>query len=160
MPVPRVQAKLTLRLPREDLDFLQEYAVAHELSVVEVIARHLSQLRDQGGEAADLAGVPKPRGASAALRVRFDQLVEEWREATRFISSLTDMMTHPAYQRIIGMGAAAVPLLLEELRHQPDHWFWALQSITGENPVPEEARGDIEGMGAAWLSWGQRHGYC
>jgi hypothetical protein len=26
-------------------------------------------------------------------------------------------------------------LILQDLEQQPDHWFWVLRSITGENPV-------------------------
>jgi hypothetical protein len=26
-------------------------------------------------------------------------------------------------------------LILQDLKQQPDHWSWALRSITGENPV-------------------------
>jgi hypothetical protein len=59
---------------------------------------------------------------------------------------------HPAYQQIIGLGPAGVPLLLRELEREPDHWFWALRAITGEDPVPEEARGRLREMAAAWLS--------
>ena len=65
-------------------------------------------------------------------------------------------MLHPAYQRIIGMGWAVVPLLLNELQRQPDHWFWALQAITGEEP----ARGTetLQAAAEAWLNWGREPG--
>ena len=36
--------------------------------------------------------------------------MQEWKEATAFTSSATAMAMHPAYQRIIGMGDAALPL--------------------------------------------------
>jgi hypothetical protein len=54
----------------------------------------------------------------------------------------------------IGMGWSAVPLILEEMRREPDQWFWALEAITEENPVPAEALGKVR---AIWryraLSW-------
>jgi hypothetical protein len=62
------------------------------------------------------------------------------------------------YQRIIGMGMPAVPLILDELRRQPDQWFWALEAITEENPVPPEAAGIVAEMARAWIEWGERHG--
>jgi len=65
----------------------------------------------------------------------------------------------PSYQRIIGMGLAAVPLLLEELSREPDHWFWALEAITEENPVPREAAGNVPLMAKAWVEWGKQHGF-
>lgn len=159
MPQPRVPTKLTLRLPREDLDFLERYAAAHGLSVMEVISRHLSELRDREGATVGVASGPANREDPDQTRAQFEKLAQDWHQATRFVSSLTDMIAHPAYQRIIGMGFAVVPLILERLRLEPDHWFWALKSITGEDPVPAEARGDVTAMGAAWLAWGRRQGY-
>ena len=66
---------------------------------------------------------------------------------------------HPAYQEIIGMGERAVPLLLAELRREPDDWFWALHAITGANPVPAASRGNARTMAEAWLRWGAENGY-
>jgi len=57
------------------------------------------------------------------------------------------------------MGKAALPLLLAELRHEPDDWFWALHAITGANPVPAESRGNLQVMAEAWLQWGLDQGY-
>jgi len=61
------------------------------------------------------------------------------------------MASHSAYEQIIEMGWAVVPLLLDELRRKPDHWFIALERITGANPVPAECEGKIEKMAAAWV---------
>ena len=66
---------------------------------------------------------------------------------------------HPAYQQIIGMGPAAIPWLLAELEREPDHWFWALKSITMVDPVSADERGDIHKMAQAWLKWGKDRGY-
>ena len=85
------------------------------------------------------------------------ELAEEWRIGTRFTSSLTEMIAHPAYQQIIAIGLPALPFLLAELQRAPDHWFWALGKITGENPVPDSDSGDLEKMTAAWLDWGRRN---
>ena len=93
------------------------------------------------------------------LKRIFSVLAEEWRRDVIFTSSITDMVMHPAYQRIIGMGPVAVPLLLKELEREPDHWFWALRAITGENPVSPEQRGKLDDMTEAWLSWGREKGY-
>jgi hypothetical protein len=75
------------------------------------------------------------------------------------MSSITDMVLLPSYQRIIGLGSGAIPLLLAELERKPDHWFWALQAITGEDPVPAASRGNLIEMSAAWLAWGRQRGY-
>jgi hypothetical protein len=55
--------------------------------------------------------------------------------------------------------AAAVPLLLEELQRDPDQWFWALEAITQENPVPPQAAGKVRPMAEEWVAWGKRQGY-
>jgi len=60
------------------------------------------------------------------------------------------------YQQIIGMGEAVVPLLLEELQREPDQWFWALEAITQENPVPPESAGKVRPTAEAWAAWGKR----
>jgi hypothetical protein len=98
------------------------------------------------------------RGHGLALQQRFQELVDQWKEATLLLSSITDMAMHPAYQQIIGMGQAALPLLFAELRREPDHWFWALQAITGVNPVPVQYRGDTTRMTQAWLAWADQQG--
>ena len=72
------------------------------------------------------------------------------------------MATCLSYQRVIGMGEKAIPLILRQLENEgddPDHWFWALQAITREDPVPEDARGDMKEMARAWLDWAYMAGY-
>ena len=93
------------------------------------------------------------------LRAEFHSLAERWRQETGMHSSIPKIAMHPAYQRIIGMGEKAVPLILQELQNQPDHWFWALNTITGENPIPPEAAGNIRLMTEAWLEWGKKKGH-
>jgi hypothetical protein len=39
--------KLTIRLPKQNLDFVKHYAAEHHLTVTEVIDRYLSRLRQQ-----------------------------------------------------------------------------------------------------------------
>ncbi len=94
-----------------------------------------------------------------ALTQKFNQLAAAWRRETALKSSVTAIAMHPAYQQIIGMGEQALPLIFHQLQTEPDHWFWALQAITGENPVPDENAGDLEAMAKDWLDWGKRHNY-
>ena len=44
---------------------------------------------------------------------------------------------------------------ITELKREADHWFWALEAITAENPIPEEAAGKVGEMAAAWIERGQ-----
>src|SRR5438132_14031200 len=56
------------------------------------------------------------------LEKAFEELANQWRADTAFLSSVSKMATHPAYQQIIEMGPAVVPLILRELERGPDHW--------------------------------------
>ena len=89
----------------------------------------------------------------------FRDLADTWRRETGALSSITVKSMHPAYQSIVGMGPKAVPLILRELQRKPDHWFWALTFITGEDPVPREDAGDIRKMTEAWLELGRQRGW-
>lgn len=86
-------------------------------------------------------------------------LAKEWREATRFQSSLTHITEHPTYRAIVQLGEEVVPVLLRELQRRPEPWFAALREITGADPVRPEQRGDMRAMAEAWLGWGRAHGF-
>jgi len=91
---------------------------------------------------------------------KFDRLAAQWKKDVFLLSKISAKVLHSAYQKIIGMGPVAVPLILKDLRENgPNHWFWALQAITEENPVPEGLVGNIAGMTEAWLQWGNNKGY-
>lgn len=94
-----------------------------------------------------------------SLRERFIRLTSAWKMAAALESSSRTIAMHPAYQRIIGMGAAALPLILDDLYRSPDHWFWALSAISGENPVKPDHRGNLKLMTEDWLEWGAKKGY-
>jgi hypothetical protein len=57
------------------------------------------------------------------------------------------------------MGPAVVPLLLRDLEENRTHWFCALREITGANPIPGPAAGNITQMVEAWLQWARKNGY-
>jgi len=94
-----------------------------------------------------------------SVRNRFSELVKRWKASQGNVSSVSRMIDHSAYKEIIRMGEAAIPLLLDELRREPDHWFPALQAITEENPVPKAKWGKLQQMADSWIKWGQDHGY-
>jgi len=105
-----------------------------------------------------VSSVPHTPEANA-LAQRFQDLSVRWRRETALQSSVNAIAMHPAYQQIIGLGKPALPLIFQELRREPDHWFWALGAITGENPVPDDHAGDLEAMADDWLSWAHTYGY-
>lgn len=95
----------------------------------------------------------EPQRLVSPARQQFDKLVTKWHEETNHLSSLTDIVLNFNYQRIIGMGPAALPFIFEELRRNGGHWFWALRAITGEDPVAPQDRGSMLSMKNAWLEW-------
>ncbi len=89
---------------------------------------------------------------------RFRSLAQQWRTETQWLSSSTEIAMHPAYQAIIGMGAEVLPMILDDLRHNSGHWYWALKAISNEDPVVPRDRGSIKKMKSAWLEWGHTKG--
>lgn len=98
--------------------------------------------------------IPRP-----SLRDRFRKLADQWKDDSRFLSNSAQMAMLRPYQQIIGLGEPAVPFILEELRRETDHWFWALEAITQENPVLPQDAGRVEKMAEAWIEWGVREGH-
>lgn len=96
---------------------------------------------------------------SDELRSEFTRLVKSWKTGHHRGFDVAQMVEHPAYQRIIEMGDQAVPLILEELEREIDHWFPALRQLTGASPVPEESKGNLTKMRDAWLGWGRGEEY-
>lgn len=94
-----------------------------------------------------------------SLEAELKQLAADWKRTRGVASSIARLAMLPPYQRIVGKGRDAIPFLLRELTREPDHWFWALTAITGENPVPEQAEGDLQAMARAWIAWGTARGY-
>ena len=93
----------------------------------------------------------------------FQQFAQQWRAERGATSSLTEIFLSPGYQRIIAMGENAIPLILRQIEREgdnPDHWGWALHIITGEDPVPPEAIGDVVQIARAWLAWAKGRYYA
>jgi hypothetical protein len=100
---------------------------------------------------------PEIRIRAEGLRVEFETLARQWHRDTRHLSQISKQITHPAFLRIIGMGEAAIPLILEALRDKPAHWFTALRATANTDPSqpddpPSQAR-------EAWIAWGVSRGY-
>lgn len=90
---------------------------------------------------------------------RFRAACERWRNETAGRATITQRAMHPAYQEIIGLGKPAIPLILDELSHELDDWFWALKAITLADPVPPKDRGAMARMRDWWLEWGREQGF-
>ncbi|HDR9081973.1 TPA: hypothetical protein QDA98_004604 [Burkholderia vietnamiensis] len=94
----------------------------------------------------------------ADIETEFNSLVQTWKNETKLSSLAGDMVFHPAYQRIIGMGPRVLPLVLRELEKSGGHWFHALEMLTGESPIASEDRGKMRKMAQTWLDWGRSKG--
>lgn len=100
------------------------------------------------------------RFENAAARL-FYREASKWKGDTMHWSSVTKMIAHPSYLRIVGLGrkfrqGEIERLILEELQNEPDYWFDALAAITGEDPVgPND---DFDAAVNAWLQWGRENG--
>jgi len=92
------------------------------------------------------------------LEREFERLACLWLEETKYISSINDIISHPAHMRMIGMGPQVIPWILKRLAGNSELWFWALGFITGEDPITEDIRGNVQAMRRAWLNWGQKNG--
>lgn len=101
-----------------------------------------------------------PKRPTQEEKATFELLAQTWKRERGPSSFVRDLTQHPAYQQIVSMGPPVVSLLLEELEHNPDHWFLALRTITGQNPVLSEHRGDLDAMANDWIAWGKSKGYC
>jgi hypothetical protein len=110
-----------------------------------------------------MSAVPakQPSGPSPAETVedRFRRLEATWLAEVGHSSSSTVLRGHPAFQEIVALGEAVVPLMLRDLEDRPRLWVWALPRITGSDPVAAPDRGNIRKMSEAWLRWGREQGY-
>lgn len=90
------------------------------------------------------------------LADRFAELAATWQRETALESFISRKAMNPAYQRIIGLGPAVVPLILRELAAGPGHWFWALTALAGKDPAAETQT--FAEATRAWLAWGEERG--
>ena len=95
-----------------------------------------------------------PISQTAFVEERFNILKDAWKKDVSESSSMEFMALHPSYQQIIGM--AVIPYIIEELKTDIDHWFWALCFITGENPVQEKNIGNLDLMAQDWIKWNEK----
>src|ERR1051325_5820740 len=90
---------------------------------------------------------------------RFAKLAADWKAKTKFLSNVTAKIINPEYQKIIGMGKEAIPLILKDLAENgPNDWFWALTAITDFNPITPVIAGNLVAMTEVWLQWGRKAG--
>ncbi len=100
-----------------------------------------------------------PLKSTQRLAKQFETLFQQWKKETLLLSDGYKITEHPAYRQIIALGEAVVPFILIKLREDPQHIFYALFKITGENPIKPEHVGKLSKMAEDWLNWGTEKGY-
>lgn len=95
----------------------------------------------------------------ASIEEQFAALANRWHDETDFLSSPSSITNNYSYLKIISMGKRVIPMILEDLKERGGLWYPALRILSEEDPVPIEARGDVEQMKKAWIQWGRDRGY-
>lgn len=93
---------------------------------------------------------------SASLRERFVELADAWEqhlEAERASSNPQRKLAHPAFEELVSLGEAAVPLVVE--RYQQGSLFWgaALARLTGVTAHGDGLSGNLRETRTRWLAW-------
>ncbi len=110
--------------------------------------------RDETTYRAVIGGQPMTFDTAEA---KFVALADEWDEANAGRSRVA--FTSGTYHQVIGMGYAAVPMLLGRLSDGDADWIYALKCITGEQAETPDMDGDHDRIVGAWLSWGAARGF-
>lgn len=118
----------------------------------DTLLESLGDLRDVfGGDT--VIGFPDFRVDERINRQQFDANYQAWLQDSALDSLPHQMKSHESYQSMVALGDRAIPIIAAKLRQEPSFLFLALEDITGEDPVPEEAQGDLRATVDAWLSW-------
>lgn len=96
-----------------------------------------------------------------SLRDIFETRIREWLRDSEW-RSISFSTHHKQFAALVSMGAPILPLVLEKLS-DPDVrplWFPLLKDLAGgQDPVPEQFRGQIAEMARHWLAWGRRNNF-
>lgn len=90
---------------------------------------------------------------------QFLKLKERWEEETMFTSSSAQLFSNSAYREIIGLGSKSIPWIIRDLKKTDSHWFFALNKITGANPILPENNGIVSKMKENWIDWAKKNNY-
>lgn len=89
------------------------------------------------------------------LQKRFDFLKAIWKSETIFVSNAHDIINNAAYRNIISLGRDILPFIFADLKVNDNHWFYALEIITGQNPIKAEHKGVVPLMKQDWIDWAE-----
>ncbi|MEI6622372.1 MAG: hypothetical protein WCP28_10740 [Actinomycetes bacterium] len=96
------------------------------------------------------------RHSDEGVSRQFVALAHQWRSATCGGARAWDSYTHLTYQKIIGLGPQALPLLLRDSKENPMDWLWALVAIVGQDIAAGVET--IEEAARTWRMWAVHEG--
>ena len=129
-----------------------EFVLNRSQQVRERVQRRIQHVADGTNNG---LGLQARNGVAAQV----DELAKIWELERPQGVDVSEMISHLAYQRIIGLGPTVIPFILSKLERQPSHWFWALHVLTGADPVKPEHQGRLRDMANDWIEWGKARGY-
>jgi hypothetical protein len=91
------------------------------------------------------------------LKKRFDLYNSIWKSETIFSSSITEITNNAAYRSIIALGQEVIPFIIDDLKVNDNHWFHALEALTGQNPIKENHKGIVLLMKKDWVEWAKEN---
>ncbi len=91
------------------------------------------------------------------LKEKFEAYTSIWITETMFSSSVHEIINNSAYRSIVKLGKDVIPFIIEELKKEENHWFYALEALTGQNPIKQEHRGIIRLMKSDWIEWAEKN---
>ncbi|HZI15937.1 MAG TPA: hypothetical protein VE153_36560 [Myxococcus sp.] len=92
----------------------------------------------------------------SSVAARFETLAKEWQEhcdAHREASNPYVFLNHPSFESLVGLGRAAVPLIIEHYRGGSVFWGAALRRIIGVTTFGDGVVGNLEATRRGWLQW-------
>jgi hypothetical protein len=99
----------------------------------------------------------RTEASKPSLAAEFKEYADKWWSETRLLSSIQSKVFNPNYQRIIGLGRAALPFIFSDLKQRGGQWYWALECITGENPAAHATT--LDEAKRSWLDYAAEKGY-
>lgn len=143
--IDRDTADVTTNLPQDDPEAF-EILMEHLYEDTEPTDFQVSDRSRESGVSV------VPPSATETSRERFDGLKAQWKQERFGMSRTREMAMLLPYQKIIGMGKDAIPFVIEELRSDPDWWFWALEALTDAPLPPDEINGDLALLTQYWIN--------
>jgi len=96
---------------------------------------------------------PESLSSPQLLTLKFNYFKSVWKEEKKLISSPSKIQSLESYNKILELGEKVLPLIIDDLKNEPDFWFEALRRLTGTDPVEEKNKGNVELMSKDWINW-------